>query len=105
MVSVPAHRGQEAFATARRAAGDISPDVGTCLSPTMTNEVIIRPIQTPTPQGGPGRVLTVRASARLAQAARPMPEWEKRTVKIIGLSGATSGSHIGWRQNIEETQG
>ena len=57
MVSVPAHRGQEAFATARRAAGDISPDLGTCLSPTMTNEVIIRPICT-TPQGGPGRVLT-----------------------------------------------
>ena len=50
-------------ATTVKSREDISPDLGTCLSPTMTNEVIIRPICT-TPQGGPGRVLTTRTTLR-----------------------------------------
>ena len=44
-------------------------------------------------------------TTELAQAARLMPEWEKRNVKIIGLSVDTGESHVGWEKDIEETQG
>ena len=42
-------------------------------------------------------------TTELAQAARLMPEWEKRNVKIIGLSVDTGENHAGWEKDIEET--
>lgn len=44
-------------------------------------------------------------TTELAQAARLMPEWQKRNVKIIGLSVDTGENHAGWERDIEETQG
>jgi alkyl hydroperoxide reductase subunit AhpC len=38
-------------------------------------------------------------------AARMKPEFEKRNVKIIGLSVDPLDSHAGWAKDIEETQG
>ena len=37
--------------------------------------------------------------------ARIKPEFDKRNVKIIGLSVDSSGDHEGWSRDIEETQG
>lgn len=44
-------------------------------------------------------------TTELGMAARLKPEFEKRGVKIIGLSVDPLDSHEGWANDIEETQG
>ncbi len=44
-------------------------------------------------------------TTELGMAARLKPEFDKRNVKIIGLSVDPLGSHEGWAKDIEETQG
>ena len=44
-------------------------------------------------------------TTELAEAARLKPEWDKRHVKVIGLSVDPVDSHRGWEKDIEETQG
>jgi alkyl hydroperoxide reductase subunit AhpC len=44
-------------------------------------------------------------TTELAEVARLTPEWEKRNVKVIGLSVDTTERHEGWEKDIEETQG
>jgi alkyl hydroperoxide reductase subunit AhpC len=44
-------------------------------------------------------------TTELGMAARLKPEFEKRNVKIIGLSVDPLDSHAGWAKDIEETQG
>ena len=44
-------------------------------------------------------------TTELGMAARMKPEFDKRNVKIIGLSVDPLGSHEGWSKDIEETQG
>jgi alkyl hydroperoxide reductase subunit AhpC len=44
-------------------------------------------------------------TTELGEAARLMPEWEKRNVKVIGLSVDSGENHAGWEKDIEETQG
>ncbi len=44
-------------------------------------------------------------TTELGMAARLKPEFDKRGVKIIGLSVDPLGSHEGWAKDIEETQG
>lgn len=44
-------------------------------------------------------------TTELAEAARLKPEFDKRGVKIIGLSVDQLGNHSGWAADIEETQG
>jgi thioredoxin-dependent peroxiredoxin len=44
-------------------------------------------------------------TTELGMAARLMPEFEKRNVKVIGLSVDSLDSHFGWEKDIEETQG
>lgn len=44
-------------------------------------------------------------TTELGAAARLKPEFEKRNVKIIGLSVDPVDSHKGWASDIEETQG
>ena len=44
-------------------------------------------------------------TTELGMAARLKPEFEKRNVKVIGLSVDPLDSHIGWEKDIEETQG
>jgi thioredoxin-dependent peroxiredoxin len=44
-------------------------------------------------------------TTELGMAARMKPEFDKRNVKMIGLSVDPLGSHEGWSKDIEETQG
>lgn len=44
-------------------------------------------------------------TTELAEAARLKPEWDKRNVKVLGLSVDSGERHAGWAADIEETQG
>jgi alkyl hydroperoxide reductase subunit AhpC len=44
-------------------------------------------------------------TTELAEAARLKPEFDRRGVRIIGLSVDTADRHDGWAADIEETQG
>ncbi len=44
-------------------------------------------------------------TTELGYTAKLKPEFEKRNVKIIGLSVDPLQSHLGWLKDIEETQG
>lgn len=44
-------------------------------------------------------------TTELGMAARLKPEFDKRKVKIMGLSVDPLESHVGWEKDIEETQG
>jgi thioredoxin-dependent peroxiredoxin len=44
-------------------------------------------------------------TTELGYMARIKPEFERRNVKIMGLSVDSTGDHAGWARDIEETQG
>ena len=44
-------------------------------------------------------------TTELGRAAALKPEWDKRDVKVIGISVDTSDSHEGWAQDIEDVTG
>src|ERR1700744_1956365 len=44
-------------------------------------------------------------TTELGLVAKLKPEFEKRGVKVIGLSVDPADSHAGWAKDIEETQG
>jgi alkyl hydroperoxide reductase subunit AhpC len=44
-------------------------------------------------------------TTELGEVARLKPEWDKRNVKVIGLSVDTADSHGRWAADIAETQG
>ncbi|MBL6854142.1 MAG: peroxiredoxin [Alphaproteobacteria bacterium] len=44
-------------------------------------------------------------TTELGYMARVKPEFDRRNVKIIGLSADPVASHAGWARDIEETQG
>jgi alkyl hydroperoxide reductase subunit AhpC len=44
-------------------------------------------------------------TTELGYMAKIKPEFDKRNVKIIGLSVDSTGDHEGWAKDIEETQG
>jgi alkyl hydroperoxide reductase subunit AhpC len=44
-------------------------------------------------------------TTELGYMARIKPEFDRRNVKIIGLSVDSTGDHEGWLRDIEETQG
>jgi alkyl hydroperoxide reductase subunit AhpC len=44
-------------------------------------------------------------TTELGEVSRLKPEWEKRGVKVIGLSVDPAGSHEAWAADIAETQG
>jgi len=44
-------------------------------------------------------------TTELAEVARLAPEWQKRNVKVLGLSVDTGERHEGWAADIAETQG
>lgn len=44
-------------------------------------------------------------TTELGEAARLKPEFDRRNVKVIGLSVDPVASHSGWEADIEETQG
>src|SRR5205809_4778086 len=44
-------------------------------------------------------------TTELGYMARIKPEFDRRNVKVIGLSVDSTGDHKGWATDIEETQG
>ena len=44
-------------------------------------------------------------TTELGYMAKIKPEFDKRDVKVIGLSVDSTGDHEGWAKDIEETQG
>ena len=44
-------------------------------------------------------------TTELGAVAKLKPEWDKRNVKVIGLSVDPLKDHTGWAKDIEETQG
>jgi thioredoxin-dependent peroxiredoxin len=44
-------------------------------------------------------------TTELGYMAKIKPEFDKRNVKIVGLSVDSTGDHEGWARDIEETQG
>jgi alkyl hydroperoxide reductase subunit AhpC len=44
-------------------------------------------------------------TTELGEVARLKPEWDKRDVKVIGLSVDEITNHADWEKDIEETQG
>jgi len=44
-------------------------------------------------------------TTELGYMARIKPEFDRRNVKVIGLSVDSTGDHAGWAKDIEETQG
>lgn len=44
-------------------------------------------------------------TTELGRVAALKPEWDKRNVKVIGISVDTSDSHVGWAQDILDVTG
>ncbi|MBP7929879.1 MAG: peroxiredoxin [Acidimicrobiia bacterium] len=44
-------------------------------------------------------------TTELGEVARLKPEWDKRNVKVVGLSVDSVEDHNAWKSDIEETQG
>src|SRR5207248_3253599 len=44
-------------------------------------------------------------TTELGYMAKIKPEFDRRNVKVIGLSVDSTGDHDGWARDIEETQG
>ena len=44
-------------------------------------------------------------TTELGYMAKIKPEFDRRSVKIIGLSADSTEDHLGWARDIEETQG
>ena len=51
------------------------------------------------------RAFTPVCTTELGYMARIKPEFDRRNVKIIGISVDSTGDHEGWAKDIEETQG